>query len=284
MKCTRTLYKILIVIVLLTFIVLTLSKFVCERKQNESMLSTLNSVESIKNYAVYYGKDRIDRLSNFDLVIVQPEEYSKKEIETLKKHKTIVLAYLSLGEVSERYFKYAKGCIVGKNKNWNTYYVNVSCKKWQNFILNKAIPSILNKGFNGLFLDCVDVDKMTTKKGMVNLIKKIRQKYPYIILIQNRGFSIINETAPYVNGVLFECFTTHYNWSSKKYELWKGEDLKWIEIKAKELLRLKKKYGLVVLTLDYAENKTLKKVCLKHAEKYRFIPYVSNIYLNKILN
>ena len=83
----RTLYKILIVIVLLTFIVLTLSKFVCERNQNESMLSALNSVESIKNYAVYYGKDRIDRLSNFDLVIVQLEEYSKKEIETLKNTK-----------------------------------------------------------------------------------------------------------------------------------------------------------------------------------------------------
>ncbi len=279
-------YKILIAIVILTFIALTLSKFVCERKQNESksVLSALNSVESIKNYAVYYGRDRIDRLSNFDLVIVQPEEYSKKEIEILKKHKTIVLAYLSLGEVSERYLKYAKGCIVGKNKNWNTYYVNVSCKKWQNFILNEAIPSILNKGFDGLLLDCVDVDKMTTKRGMVSLIKKIRQKYPDIILIQNRGFSIINETAPYVNGVLFECFTTHYNWSSKKYELWKGEDLKWIGVKARELLRIKKKYGLVVLTLDYAENESLREVCLKHAEKYGFIPYISNIYLNKILN
>jgi len=43
-------------------------------------------------------------------------------------------------------------------------------------------------------------------------------------------------------------------------------------------------YGLTVLTLDYAENKTLKKVCLKHAEKYGFISYILNIYLNKILN
>ncbi len=274
----QTLFKFILIIT----IALTLSS--CTSKNKQSNIVAINPAKNIKSYAVYYGKDEIVRLSNFDLVIIQPEEYLKKEIETLKKHKTIVLAYLSLGEVSERYFKYAKKCIVGKNKNWNTYYVNVSCKKWQNFILNKTIPSILNKGFDGLLLDCVDVDNMTTKKSIVSLIKKIRQKYPDIILIQNRGFNILNETAPYVNGVLFECFTTHYNWSSKKYELWKGEDLKWVEAKARELLRLKKKYGLVVLTLDYAENESLREVCLKHAKKYGFISYVSNIYLNKIQN
>ena len=93
---------------------------------------------------------------------------------------------------------------------------------------------------------------------------------------RNRGFSIIDETAKYIDGVLFESFTTYYNWSNKKYELWSDKDLEWIEYQAKRLVKLKEKYGLIVLTLDYANNDHLKDICIRHAEKYGFIPYVSS--------
>jgi len=244
-------------------------------------------VGDIKSYAVYYGQNEIEKLSKYDLVILEPENYSKEEIEMLKRNGTIVLAYLSLGEVNEDrwYFKYVKDCTLGKNPNWNSYYVNVSCKKWQDLVLHELIPKILNKGFDGLFLDTVDVVDVypNMKESMVKLIESIREEYPNIVIIQNRGFSIVNETAEYIDGVLFECFTTYYNWSSKTYEVWSGEDLEWINEQAEKLLNLKKKYGLVVLTLDYADSDELRRVCVKHAKEFGFVPYVSStVYLTTV--
>jgi uncharacterized protein (TIGR01370 family) len=216
-------------------------------------------------------------------VILEPDKYSKDEIERLKRNGTIVLAYLSLGEVNENrwYFEYVKGCVIGENPTWGSYYLNLSCKTWKNLLLNKIIPMILEKGFDGLFLDTIDVVDLYSqfKDDMVSLIKEIRAKYPNLILIQNRGFSVIDETAKYVDGVMFECFTTHYNWSSGRYEPWSGSDLNWVNKMAEKLLKLRDKYNLIVLTLDYADSKSLKKKCVEHAKEFGFIPFVSTVDL-----
>ena len=219
------------------------------------------------------------------MVILDPDNYSKEEIHRLKEN-TIVVAYLSVGEVStdRKYFKEVEECVMGKNPVWNSYYVNVSCEKWQDLILNGIIPEILNKGFDGVFLDTVDVVDLypNMKNDMIELIATIREKYPNIIIIQNRGFSIIDETAKYIDGILFECFTTRYNWKSKKYEVWSDEDLKWIDSVAEKLVKLRERYGIVVLTLDYAENKSLEIYCIKHAEKFGFIHFISKINLTTL--
>jgi len=255
---------------------------------NQTSLSYLHKARlpKIENYAVYYGSDKIDELSKFDLVILDPDNYSKDEIEKLKKNGTIVLAYLSLGEVNENrwYFEYAKKCIIGRNPTWGSYYINISCKTWKSLLLGKIIPKILEKGFDGLFLDTVDVvdNYPQFKDDMIDLIKSIRAEYPNIILIQNRGFSVIDETAKYVNGVLFECFTTHYNWSSGKYELWSCNDLNWVNEMALKLLKLRDKYDLIILALDYADNEYLKEKCIEHAKKFGFVPYVTTVDLTSV--
>ena len=240
----------------------------------------------IDSYAVYYGNGKVEALSNFDLVILEPENYSKDEIEKLKRSGTVVLAYLSLGEVNKDrwFFKEVKACLIGKNPTWQSYYVNISCKAWRDVILNEVIPQLISKGFDGLFLDTVDVVDVfpNMRDDMIKLILEIRDRYPNLILIQNRGFSILDETVRYIDGVLFECFTTHYNWTSKKYEIWGGEELRWIENQAERLAKLKEEYGILVLTLDYAESKELKDVCIQHARKFGFVPFVSTINLNRI--
>jgi len=242
------------------------------------------SLLDIDSYAVYYGAGKIENLSSFDLVIIESENYSKDEIEMLKRNGTIVLSYLSVGEVrgDRWYFNSVKVCTMGKNPTWNSYYVNVSCKAWRDVILNVLIPRILSKGFDGLFLDTVDVVDVfpNMRDDMINLISEIRSRYPNIVIIQNRGFSIIDETARYIDGVLFECFTTHYNWTSKRYEVWKDRD--WIDMQAERLANLRERYGIVVLTLDYAEDNDLKNLCIEHARRYKFIPFVSNVKLNVI--
>jgi uncharacterized protein (TIGR01370 family) len=263
----------------------------CTEKNNSAVNTSANTptqkgLLNIKSYAVYYGQDEIDKLSKYDLVILEPDNYSKDEIENLKANGTIVLAYLSVGEVNSgrSYFNEVKDCILGKNPVWNSYYVNVSCKKWREFILDKRISHLLNKGFDGVFLDTVDVVDVypNMKKDMVDLIAKIRERYPDIVIIQNRGFSVIDETAKYVDGVLFECFTTRYDWKSGKYVPWSGDNLEWIDDNARKLVKLKEKYDIIVLTLDYADDESLKEICIEHAKRFGFIPFVSTIDLTTL--
>ncbi len=137
-----------------------------------------------------------------------------------------------------------------------------------------------------MFLDTVDSAIYTNQKNeVIELIKKIRKENPNIIVIQNRGFEVVDETAPYIDGVLFEDFTTCYDFKNKNAYYWKGSDLNWINAQSEKLKNLKEKYGIVVLTLDYVNDTEMAKKCIEHAKRYNFIPMTTNdINLNSIIN
>ncbi len=241
---------------------------------------------SVSKYAIYYGKNKIDKLSRYDLVILDPDNYSKDEILKLK-NSTIIIAYLSIYEInpSRKYFSKVKECIIGFNEMWRTYYIDVSCGKWRETIMEEIILEIINKGFDGIFLDTIDDVEIYGKKNeVISLIKNIRERYPKLIIIQNRGFSIVDETAPYIDGILFESFTSRYNWSTSKYEIWGENDLRWTENIAKQLIYLKNKRNLLILTLDYVDmkNESMKNFCIARAKKFGFIPFLSNLNLTAL--
>ncbi|WP_017981097.1 endo alpha-1,4 polygalactosaminidase [Methanocaldococcus villosus] len=247
----------------------------------------INNKLNINNFWVYYGSDNIEKLSKYDLVIIEPYNYKKEDIQKLKllNPNIKVIAYLSIGEVSKDrpYFKECQKIIIGKNQNWNSYYINISSPIWQKIILNE-VKKFKNMGFDGVFLDTVDSAIYTNQKNeVIELIKKIREENPDIIIIQNRGFEIIEKTAPYIDGVLFEDFTTHYDFKNKKAYYWEGSDLNWINAQSERLKNLKEKYHLVILTLDYVNDIEMTKKCIEHAKKYNFIPMTTkDITLNSI--
>ncbi|AEF96358.1 endo alpha-1,4 polygalactosaminidase [Methanotorris igneus] len=247
----------------------------------------INNKLNIDNFWVYYGSNNIEKLSRYDLVIIEPYNYKKEDIQKLKSlnPNIKVIAYLSIGEVSKDrpYFKECQKIIVGKNQNWNSYYINISSPIWQKIILNE-VKKFKNMGFDGVFLDTVDSAIYTNqKKEVIELIKKIRQENSNILIIQNRGFEVVDKTAPYIDGVLFEDFTTYYDFKNKKAYYWKGSDLNWINAQSEKLKNLKEKYNLVILTLDYVNDIEMAKKCIEHAKKYNFIPMTTkDITLNSI--
>ncbi|EHP87388.1 endo alpha-1,4 polygalactosaminidase [Methanotorris formicicus] len=263
-------------------------------ENNKNYLDTNNNIGysknklNINNFWVYYGSNNIEKLSKYDLVIVEPYNYNKEDIQKLKSlnPNIKVIAYLSIGEVDKDrpYFKECQKIIVGKNQNWKSYYVNVSSPTWQKIMLNE-VKKFKDMGFDGVFLDTVDSAIYTNQKNeVIELVKKIRIENPNIIIIQNRGFEVVDKTAPYIDGFLFEDFTTYYDFENKKAYYWKGSDLNWINAQSEKLKNLKEKYGIVVLTLDYVNNDDeMIKNSIKHAEKYGFIPMITNnINLNSI--
>ena len=254
-------------------------------KTNEK--PNINNKLNINNFWIYYGSDNIEKLSKYDLVIIEPYNYNKEDLKKLKSlnPNIKVIAYLSIGEVSKDrpYFKDCQKIIVGKNQNWNSQYVNVSSPIWQKIILDE-VKKFKDMGFDGVFLDTVDSAIYTNQKNeVIDSIKKIREENPNIIIIQNRGFEVIDKTAPYMDGFLFEDFTTGYDFKNKKAYYWDNGDLNWINAQGEKLKNFKEKYGIVILTLDYVNDAEMAKKCIEHAEKYGFIPMTTkDIMLNSI--
>jgi hypothetical protein len=241
-------------------------------------------IKDIRNYMVYYSKGRAAELAHYDLAILQPDTLSRSQLKALRNKGVLTVAYLSIGEVEpEREWytdgRYDSSWELGKNENWGSYFVDAGQPGWQKLMLDLT-HQYLDFGFDGVFLDTVDTVDLfpQTRAGMLALIETLRKTYPQALLIQNRGFNLLNDVASTLDAVMFEAYSTDYNFATQEYSAQDNAQL------ANELFRLNQTSGLVILTLDYAppSNPGLAARAVRASKNYGFIPSVSTIMLDDI--
>ena len=252
-----------------------------------------------KNFVCYYGSGNEDLLSQFDIVILEPENYSETDIGKIKTRGARVFGYLSLGEDSELrrtkgdsgknysgyYMDADKDGMPDKNGNWGSYYVNAGNPEWVEFVSNKA-REILMKGCNGLFLDTLDTVDLypSTRNGMVKLIKHLDSKFSSAFIIANRGITILDEIAPVIDGEMIESFTSTYDWDTKSYRKLNNEEIRWVNRLAEKIVHSQKDTGFIVLILDYTQKNDFETMgyCRERAEQFGFLCSFSDINLSQI--
>lgn len=258
----------------------------------------MTTASEIKRWVVDYSENvNPKKFEPYDLVIL--DSGVSFELKYLQEENKETLGYLSIGEVSSKreYFNYVKSkdLLLGENPNWQgSYVVDIRKREWVELVINRLIPQILFKRFNGLMLDTVDqavaLEHQDPEKygGMKNaaihLIRAIRHHYPNIVLMMNRGYDILPETALDLNIVLGESVYTKYNFQLKKYEKVTDEDYDWQVNKLKEA---KRQNPLIeVFTLDYWDpNDTdFIKEIYKIERENGFVPYVSTVDLQKVMD
>ncbi len=246
-----------------------------------------NPLAAVSNYMVYYGRNHLNALKHYDLLILQPELYTDSEIGELKKARSIPLAYLSIGEIEKNRWwaeRIKESWLLGKDEVWDSFYIDPGNSGWQTLILELIIPSITEKGFSGLFLDTVDMVDLypDTRSAMINLITRITETYPGLVLIQNRGFAIFSKTAKMVDGILFESMTSSYNFQTKSIFPLDQQEL---------ILRIRRtaeKNGVALFALDYLDPLRgeppvdLQQRFYRIARRYNYIPLATDISLLKI--
>jgi uncharacterized protein (TIGR01370 family) len=97
----------------------------------------------------------------FDLIIVDAQDYSAAEIKALKAGGARVLSYINVGacESDRAYFTTAKaqGLLLGKYDNWDgEYWVHAEKPAWRTIILGVA-KGIAAKGVDGFWADNLDI-------------------------------------------------------------------------------------------------------------------------------
>ncbi|HEX3054279.1 MAG TPA: endo alpha-1,4 polygalactosaminidase [Aggregatilineaceae bacterium] len=241
-------------------------------------------IKSIENYVVYYGSGRVDDLARYDLAIIQPDTLSADELTALKAQGTLVVSYLSIGEAEPEREWYLDGRVdpaweLGTNENWGSRFIDANQTGWQDLMV-ALTGEYLAKGFDGVFLDTVDTVDLfpQTLPGMIEIIRRLRETYPDALLVQNRGFTVIDETAGWVDALMFEDLVTTYDFINNEYLY---ADNTYV---AQQMAELQTQTGIVILALDYVspDNPAGAYLAVQAAEQYGFIPAVSTIFLDDI--
>lgn len=232
-------------------------------------------------------------IERYDMAILDPD--SHPSIEAVRK-KTVLIAYVSIGE-AETYRKYwanAEGqdWVLGKNPNWpGNYYVDVRSSEWKHIITDEVIPDLIGKGFEGIMMDTIDTAVMLetgdpekyagSNEAMAGLIKSIHDTYPELLLISNNGFAILEEIAPYLDGMLTEDIYMMPDFANNSYKKVPAEESAY---KISILTKLMKEHKMPVFIVDYIpqKDKALISEDISKIKRLRFKPYIAEKDLDKL--
>lgn len=245
------------------------------------------SLYTIKNFICYYGAGNIEQLSLFDMIVLDPDNYERDQITQLKDKGKVLIGYVSVGEVERdrRYFsKVKQGWILGENPDWpDNFYVDVTKEGWHRILLDKVIPSVLEKGFHGICMDTLDTAELfpQLQQEMISLVGSIKKSFPKIIIIANNPLFIIDEIASYIDALLVEDVFSYYDFENKRYRTTHSLAR---ERHLDKLISVEKKYAFPIFTLDYVKprRKSLARKIYQMSRQYGFIPYVGTVDLQQV--
>lgn len=159
-----------------------------------------------------------------------------------RKDHQIWYGYLSLLEIAPNadYLTNIQNAgvpFVGENEEWSSHIVDIRDPRWSEFILER-IQFLKDRGFNGVFFDTVETIELLAQllpgnreeieSSAIEILTKVRQRFPDMKLIVNRGFAILNEIVDVVDGVLVESFAHSYDYKSGTYQVVSESDREWL--------------------------------------------------------
>ena len=253
-----------------------------------------NRLSNINSYVCYYSDGEqpgvMDKLASVDLAIIDARilggwpfyaelEYGAPYIAKLKSAGTIVTAYLSIGEDSGEYDPSNGWYVDTEPTVWNSYVVDPSNEKWRAKVMSDA-KLIMDQGADGFFLDTLDSTGCypiyeSMQPYIVSLVKMIRDAYPDAVIIANRGFAMTAAIAPFIDGLMFEGFSTEYN--GEYYTILDEQALSWNADMANYLKGLAAEYDFRIIVLDYLEdrNNPIAAEIRQRSEDFGFLCYIA---------
>lgn len=252
------------------------------------LISNMIGTHHNKNTVLFcYGKVKASQIKNYSHVILESAQFTASEIKQIKKVNKTVVAYVSLGEINKtsKHFNELKGLTLGKNKNWDSYYLDLKSEKTKKVLIS-AIQEAIDKGFDGMFLDNMDnFSKFGPQKEdgneLVQFIKFLSEKFKGKIFIQNAGLDFLAETNKYINGVVVESVASDYSFSTKKYKLRAENDF---NSRIATINEAVSKYKTTFILVEYADDKVLFDKIATRLLNYDFHYFVGKINLQTIPN
>lgn len=221
-----------------------------------------------KYYGVFIGISKEDgmKLNNYEVLVLEPTEFNKDDIKKLHEKNKKIYAYLDIGSLENYrpYYDEFKDKILGNYENWeDEYWMDVSGKEWQNFVVDELAKEIADKGFDGFFIDNCDVYYQFQDEnifdGLCYMLKGLK-KYNLDTII-NGGDTFVSKcidekiAKDMFDGVNQESVFTEIDFNHNTFKERNPKDREYFT----EYLQNVKSYGLKVFLLEYGADSKLKK-------------------------
>ncbi len=229
----------------------------------------------------------VARLSHRDLVVVDGEEATPAQIQRLRARGAVVLGYLSVGSVESwrSWFGLLRDHRLEPLGDWDgERYADTSSPELRNALADQIAPQLLAKGFDGLFLDNVDMVEQHPAQaaGMFELVTRLstRVRGAGGVLMAQNGDTIIRPYLPLLDGWNREDPTGTYDFVHDRYVRTDRAG----RILARATLTAVRAAGLVTTTTDYFASPTAPGAAraVRIACSVGAIPVVADIALRQV--
>ena len=259
--------------------------------------SPLNAQNEESPWLVYYSnKAPVVAFAEYQLLVLDADYHPP--LQALSEQGKTLLGYLSLGEAESGRAHFEKikqaGVLLQENIYWKgSYYIDLRKPYFPKLVIEVLIPAILHQGFDGIFMDTLDnaveLERQDPEKyrGMrkaaADLVKGIRLHYPYMPIMMNRAYDLLNEVAPFINMILGESVYADYNFETKTYQLVDSALYRKQVNLMKGAKRINPRIGLYTLDYWYADDAATIRKIYAVQQKNGFLPYVATIKLDQIV-
>ena len=251
-------------------------------------------IESSNNtkYQVLIGEDseNIKKFPAADILVIDGEYFSTEDLDDLRnKGVKKIYSYLNIGSLEDfrDYYDAFSDCTLGAYDHWpEEKWVDVSKVKWQNFIGKKA-GSLAQKGFDGFFIDNIDVYYQYPKDeiydGIVQILTGL-QKLKHDVIINGgdvfvrRYIESGDNSSKLFTGVNQEDVYTSYDFLEDECKLSSDESREYLQ----EYLDLVAQNGFDVYVLEYAKDPKIKKDAEAYSKNNGWVCYVADNILLKL--
>lgn len=205
------------------------------------------------------------------LLAIEPEDYTAKEVQALKRAGYTVLAYLSVGSVSDErsYYKQLEKYTLRRLDDWeHERYLDVCEPAVQDWLINQGMK-FLNAGYDGLWIDNIDVYEEYPSDAAYKGITRILQAlYPHGYIMINGGMEYmlraISQKARVAHGVTQEevfSLITDYSGRGTFGAQIASESLEYQKYISKAMGA-----GMEAYLLEYTRDANLKKKIVNYCE------------------
>jgi hypothetical protein len=252
---------------------------------------TLPAFAAPASVAFYYGSDTsLDELHAFEAVVVDPDQGFSPQ--AFNRPGSELYAYVSVGEIhASRPWagEVKKDWQLTTNTVWQSRVMDQRNADWRQFFIERVVAPLWQQGYRGFFLDTLDswqlggkaADPVAQQAGLVTLIRGLRERFPGIRLIANRGFELLPQVAGELEAVAAESLFQRWNQASGSYSEVPQEDREWLLARLREV---HEQYHLPVIVIDYVAptDRDLMRKTAQSIHDLGFIPWVSSGSLNTL--
>jgi endo-alpha-1,4-polygalactosaminidase (GH114 family) len=130
------------------------------------------------------------------LLAIEPEDYTASEVQALKRAGYTVLAYLSVGSISDErsYYKQLEKYTLRRLDDWeHERYLDVCEPAVQDWLINQGMK-FLNAGYDGLWIDNLDVyEEYPSDNAYKGITRILSALYPHGYIMINGGIEYVSK-------------------------------------------------------------------------------------------